>query len=218
MNVIFYILLLLTFVVCKADNILFIGNSLTTVNCFPCKFKRFAKKRYKIKNYTSTKRSVNLLYHAHSSRTKKQARRRNYKAIILQEQSQLLSDYRYHESGVAYFANNFRHVYLLQNWSQRTGYYANLQFSLLRNSESIAKRYKIKHIPVGYYWLYVYIFVPDLWMQLYKDDRHPSAMGSYLTGCIVYKTVYNVTNVPDIFKPRSISDKNRKTLLNVCNK
>ena len=205
-------------------NILSIGNSLTHRNCFPCKIRRFYNSNHtdRLQSFRSTTNAVQLSYHTYNRRTKRLIKSRGYKAIILQEQSDVISKVPYNPRTFIYFNNRFsnriRKFYILQIWAHRTGYFVREQHNIIRNTESISYRTGMQIIPLGHYWLYIYLFVPELWMQLYRDDRHLSVMGSYLTACIVYRNIFNIDEVLDTYRPRGIVRYKRKKLLRICNK
>ncbi|HEY4003198.1 MAG TPA: hypothetical protein VGO93_30295 [Candidatus Xenobia bacterium] len=58
---------------------------------------------------------------------------------------------------------------------------------LQRGYEGLADELHVPIAPVGLAWKQVRRERPDL--NLYEDDHHPSAMGSYLMACVVYRVL-----------------------------
>ena len=62
-----------------------------------------------------------------------------------------------------------------------------------RNSKTymdLGRELKAAVAPVGYAWKMAYDANPN-WPLYAKDNSHPSRMGTYLTACVFYSTIYN---------------------------
>ena len=62
-----------------------------------------------------------------------------------------------------------------------------------RNSKTymdVGRELKAAVAPVGYAWKMAYDANPK-WPLYAKDNSHPSRMGTYLTACVFYSTIYN---------------------------
>jgi len=66
-----------------------------------------------------------------------------------------------------------------------------------RNSKTymdVGRELKAAVAPVGYAWKMAYDANPK-WPLYAKDNSHPSRMGTYLTACVFYSTIYNKSPV-----------------------
>lgn len=216
----------------KSKNVLFIGNSFTSSNRMPFLFKKIAyKNNKKINVYQSTKNSYTFNAHSNDKDTLKLIKKRNYKAIFLQEQSMFLSQpyYFYKIHSLPYLEKLDKliegktdNLYLFLTWGYFNGNgfadtYDNMQDRLFNGYNEALKTIKYnnsKISQVGSYWKIAY---PELKLKLYKEDgQHPSLLGSYLSACVHFRSVFN-KKVNYKYRPKGINKKDHKMLTDICN-
>lgn len=192
-----------------ARHILFIGNSLSSRNCFPCKFARASK--YNIRVHSCFKGSTPLLYHITHKRCLRKIRRRRYNAIVLQEQSSLMLKPNYNDYAVRYMAKRYARVYIVSTWPHASNYYID-ELRIRNEVKKLADKYNVGVIPITIYWTWTSLFYPHI--QLTTDGIHPTVAGAYLAACVTSRTL---TGKVSRWKPRRLSKETHTILYTICN-
>ena len=213
---VFYFLLFFIPVLVESKT-LFIGNSLTARNCLPCMYKRIyqTSTRRKISTFRSTKGGYTLRAHLYYRKTHRALKRRRYGAVVLQEQSTLIKDPEYDVVAIRSIMRRHRNVYLIETWAH-TGKYFKDEELLRSNFKRVVGKTGVGLVPVGIYWTYIKIFLPDLGYKLTTDDIHPSKHGTYLAACLTVKSIHNI-HVSYRYRPKGISYRYHRLLTDICN-
>lgn len=218
------------------DYILFIGNSFTIANNMKGIFKDIGKenKNRAITTEQSARGSASWASHVKDPYTLSLIRsRNNWKAVVLQEQSQFLSypKYIYNLYSLQYLKlldsviqNHTGKITLFQTWGYEYGDYVQgddyykMQQRLISgyndaydtitlNRKSIA--------PVGQHWMNTF---PEMNSELYiYDGKHPSKYGSFLAACVIYKNIYQIPRVKYGSRIKGINETTKNKLLKYCN-
>lgn len=214
----FNILIFLLFTLSDArPRTIFIGNSLLKRNCAPCIYRKIyrASSSGSIGTSSLLKGGSSLTYHLNQRNTWKILKRYPRSIVVLQEQSQLIQQPGYVETSLASFTRKRKRVYLVGTWAHKGNYY-NVQFPLNSKFKKLSTKYGVTLAPVGQYWLYITLFSPELSLRLTTDGIHPSIEGTYLSSCIIYRSIFN-RHVYLGRRPRSITRSNFKLLQYYCN-
>ena len=209
MNFFFILSLLNLFITCTYSfKILFIGNSLSKCNCLPCKVSKISP--VAVKYNTCFKGGSPLIYHLTTKKCRRYLRRKKYNAIVLQEQSQMFLNPNYNEYAVKYMAKRFENLYIISTWPHASDYYNN-ESIIRKRIKKIATKYNITVIPVSIYWTWVKLFYPQI--TLTTDGIHPSLEGTFLTACIISRTLHGKMVY---YKPKRMTSTTHKILLSIC--
>ena len=208
MKLFYYLLLSTILCVYGKQKTLFIGNSLLSRNCFPCMYSKLSPAN--VKKVTCLKGSSPLLYHISDKRCQKKLDRQ-YKTVLIQEQSQMILNQNYNEQGIQYITTRHNDTRIISTWPHEGNFYQDERI-LRKRYKEIGNKYNITVVPVSLYWTYTKIFYPDI--QLTVDGIHPTHEGTFLSACVTARNVYgNVTQ----FKPNKIERNVYKLLYKICN-
>lgn len=222
---IFILYMLITYV-SAATNVLFLGNSFTGRK-MPKFFKKIARKfgeKVNIESYTPG--GVTWYYHSLAPKTEELINSKHWDAVVLQEQSSLLSlpgDVYYRQSlgplrALAYkLRNQTDQIVLFQTHAYYYGFDV-MQQRLIEGYNAAERSINtsfddVRVARAGEKWR---VAKDYFGMRLYKMDlRHPSTLGNYLDACVMYETIFNKSIYKLRFKPRGVSKKDKKKILQV---
>ncbi|MEM9145823.1 MAG: SGNH/GDSL hydrolase family protein [Pseudomonadota bacterium] len=205
-------LLALTPLASPRQNVLYIGNSLIASNTLPHLVFEMARSQGQRTAYTQhTPGGARLADHATHAGLRAAIRDTAWDLVVIQEQSQYsgFSD-RQVERDVLPFAaqiirdvrshNPAARIVLYQTMAHKdgdqqnkrvvpgVGTYAGMQRRINRTYDTIAMRNGASVAPVGTAWMTFRTRHPDL--ELYRDDRHPNPLGSYLVACVLFAVLF----------------------------
>ena len=175
-------------------SLLFIGNSLTFVNDLPGALKAIAAAEGRVIRVQS--RAVGgwtLALHDADPQTNALILRGGWDYVVLQEQSRLSVDnYPGFAAAAASLDAKIRaagaRTLLYQNWPCQS---QPQRFQDYHDAfGNVAAQLNAGWVRAGDAWGLVHQDQPGTWAQLYGDDVHPSAKGSYLTACVFYDVLY----------------------------
>ncbi len=194
-------------------SVLFLGNSLTSVNDLPktiadiaqslddsVKYDAYDPGSYTLKQDTTDQTAL--------SKIKSQP----WNFVVLQEQSEMpaLQDSRVNNEVIPYALQLDSLVHPLgsttktvffETWGYKDGdpqyctysptlcNYTAMQNQLSKSYYEMVQKTGALLAPVGEAWQVVRQTHPEI--QLYQDDRHPSTAGTYLAACVFYVTLFN---------------------------
>jgi hypothetical protein len=193
----------------SGTRVLFLGNSLTSVNDLPRRFAALAEAgghRVYVERFAPD--GWTLGDHAASPTSRRKVASVDWDYVVLQEQSQY--------PAVGWFADGtmfppartlvgrVRAVgaqpLLYQTWARRDGWpqmgvadYATMQRNVDQTYVNLAAEQHATVAPVGYaWWQAVDTGRTDLWQP---DGNHPTVAGTYLAACVFYATVFRQSPV-----------------------
>ena len=192
--------------------VLFIGNSLTSVNNLPGMVADIAKSHgYKMIHDSYTPGGARLYHHATNANVLQKLKEQPWDFVVLQEQSQfpgfshkqLSTDVFPYAKRLAEAAKKAHHntsVVFYMTMARRNGDHDNKHVSPeLLTYEGTQERVNRCYLemamdnhaliaPVGEVWKIIRKRSPDL--DLYSDDIHPNMTGTYLAACVFYATFF----------------------------
>ena len=192
--------------------VLFIGNSLTSVNDLPRSIAELAKSRNCYMEYdVYAPGGYRLSQHAADPLVLKKINQRAWDFVVLQEQSQLpafsqeqvqreIYPYAKKLSQLIRNANPKARIVFYMTMANKNGNPQNFHiFPELGTYEGMQRRINASYIsmaqqnqglvvPVGLVWENVRLKRPSL--DLYTDDTHPNPVGTYLTACVFYEILF----------------------------
>jgi len=196
----------------NAVRILFIGNSLTSVNNLPAMIAEIAKSHGTDVIYEAhTPGGARLRNHASNKNVLRKLRKRSWDFVVLQEQSQspgfgarqLSRDvfpYATRLVEESKKANPDTSVIFYMTMAHRNGdpqnqnvssellTYEGTQRRINRSYLTMARDNRALVAPVGEAWRIVREEQPDI--ALYADNTHPNPAGTYLAACVFYATLF----------------------------
>jgi hypothetical protein len=198
----------------SAISVLFIGNSLTSVNNLPKMVSDIAASQGDKVNYDMSAPGGYTLYqHTTNTDTQNKIQSGSWNFVVLQEQSQLpaFSDAEVSRQVLPYALELAKQIrqpstpakpVLYETWGYKNGdvsncgYYPTVcNYSLMQNQLSksynlMAKKTNGLLAPVGEAWRLLQSTHPEI--NLYNGDGiHPAAEGSYLAACVFYDIFFN---------------------------
>jgi hypothetical protein len=244
-------LLVIIFLLCKTSfsqkeqiNVLFLGNSYTSVNNLPEIISELTTNTTKTINYEAVSPGgCTLFQHAESALSLSKIRNGGWDYVVLQEQSQLpsIDYYRHNAMRPAYQAlydtimkyNPEATVVGYMTWGRRyggiqcvdygQGTYCSadfVDFNHMQDTMSIAyceNAYATNSYvaPVGDAWKAALTSNPDLVLHSF-DDSHPTYEGSYLAACVFYSVFWN-ENPIGVYHNELIDDTKAELLQTIAN-
>ncbi len=190
--------------------ILFIGNSYTYVNDLPHLFAQLAASgHHGVEVDSVVAGGWSLAQHANTAGTLSKISESKWDYVVLQDQSYLpaLAEQRNKEfePSVRYLDHAIREdgakTLLYMTWGRQKGLpeqgfsdFDSMQTQLTNAYLGVAQELKIPVAPVGEAWKAAIGHDPGL--ALWADDgSHPSVMGTYLTACVFYASIYQTSPV-----------------------
>lgn len=189
--------------------ILFIGNSYTFNNDLPALVKELGTdniESLEIELKALTPGGAKLKDHLNSSFALDIIQNGEWDFIIIQGHSlePLMNPLSFSEKAnelIGFAKKSGASVYLFETWSRATGNSIYTEEWSGKNPKSmqdlislryneIAKASGVKVIPIGTIWQRISNERPEI--KLYSEDgSHPTSLGTYLTACIIYKSIFN---------------------------
>lgn len=234
------ILLLPCFILAKEPiRILFIGNSYTYRNHMPRMFSKVAKANGKnVEVNWCVKGKTSFYRHSKREAVYKAIQWKKWDYVVLQGSSRdmLKDSLTYYDRTLPglnkitkAIQNNSKatKIVFFMTWSYRKGYkkfsFSNSHFKMIRRIslkyQAIAKQYNAMLNPVGLIWEKLY-FKHHI-KNLYKPDNgHPSVLGSYVTACSFYSTIFGrpVKHTPQAYIKISQHNRVEKLVGEYCEK
>jgi len=200
----------------EVTNVLMVGNSFTFFWNMPQLVDAMAKNQgVRLMVRQSTVGGSNLKQHWNEEKgtvTRKLLREQKWDYVILGDHS--LSTIDFPDRFTEYGENFSREIksfgaepMLYLTWSYKSN--PLMQSTITSEYMNLAKKLNIAVVPVGPIWMRARELRPDL--ELYFDDKHPSADGSYLIALIVYKAITG-KSVDEIPNRITTVDKNGEKL------
>ena len=183
--------------------VLFIGNSLTSVNDLPHSIAELAKSRNFYMEYdVYAPGGYKLSQHAIDPLVLKKINQGTWDFVVLQEQSQLpafsqeqvkteVYPYAKKLSQLIRTANPRTRIAFYMTMAKKnsnSGAYEEMQRRINASYINMAQQNQGLLVPVGLVWENVYLKRPSL--DLYIDDTHPNSTGTYLTACVFYAILF----------------------------
>jgi hypothetical protein len=194
--------------------VLFIGNSFTSVNDLPKTFSLIAKSLgNRVDCDMSAAGGYTLKQHSEYATTLDKIKSKPWNFVVLQEQSEMpvFADY-WLDKLVTPYAKNLNALIIQMHPSAKTvfyetwGYkngdqtyctstpdfcsYGSMQNSLNKSYKKLADDNSTILAPVGEAWSLVRKTNPEI--ELYQSDgKHPSPEGTYLAACVFYISIFN---------------------------
>jgi len=172
--------------------VLMIGNSLTYTNDLPGLLQQLSAGEYKpivIDSVTSP--MVSLRFHWNFTRARRTIANGHWDYVILQDFSRLPATNP--ERSIKYFSlfdeeirRSGAKTILFENWTRKA--YQDDYAPLLATYGKIREQTGAKIAPIGEVWHKFRAEHPEI--ALLKDDRHPTAAGTYLAACVLYDVLY----------------------------
>ncbi len=196
----------------RTVKVLFIGNSLTSVNNLPDMVADIAKSHgYKMIYDSYTSGGARLAQHASNANIRQKLNEQPWDFVVLQEQSQFpgfshkqlskdVFPYARRLTEAAKKAHPHTSVVFYMAMARRNGDPANkhvsselltyegMQLRVNRCYLEMANKNHALIAPVGEVWKTIRKQSPDL--DLYSDDIHPNKTGTYLVACVFYATFF----------------------------
>ena len=193
-------------------SILFIGNSLTSVNDLPKTLSDIAKSLGDTVNYDAYDPGSYTFKQDTTDQTAlSKIKSQPWNFVVLQEQSELpaLQDSRVANEVLPYARELNQDVHdadpatktvFYETWGYQNGdsqycestptlcSYAAMQNQLIKSYKAMAQKNSVLLAPVGEAWQIVRQTHPEI--NLYIDDRHPTPAGTYLAACVFYITLF----------------------------
>lgn len=206
----------------KTLKVLFVGNSLTEFNNLPRMVARMAKSRGNKLLYAShTPGGARFLNHASDESLRQKIEKKPWDYVILQEQSQVPAfPYQQVSKEVFPYATELvdtirklhsrgRPVFFM-TMAGKNGIpkyadvvpalstYEGTQNRINQTYLSMGAHNKTKVAPVGVVWKKLRKEKPSL--ELYADEIHPNIVGTYVSACVIYATLFNqkVAGIPSL--------------------
>jgi hypothetical protein len=194
-------------------SVLFIGNSLTSVNDLPKTVADIAKSLGDTVNYDAYDPGSYTFKQDTTDQTALgKIRSQSWNFVVLQEQSEMpaLQDLRVDNEVLPYAldlntdihnANPAAKTVFYETWGYQNGdsqycrstptlcNYAVMQDQLIKSYSMLVQKTGGLLAPVGQAWQKVRQAHPEI--NLYADDRHPTPAGTYLAACVFYITLFN---------------------------
>ncbi len=190
--------------------ILFIGNSYTYRNHMPIIFSKIAKSNGKnVEVNWCVKGKTSFYRHSLRKQVYKAISWKKWDYVVLQGSSRdmLKDSLTYHEKtmpGLNRMIDSIQKnhdktkLVFYMTWSYRKGYKklsdSNTHFKMIRRISSkykeIAEKYQSKLSPVGLIWEKLY-FKHNIKNLYQPDNAHPSKLGSFVTACSFFSTIFN---------------------------
>jgi len=220
-----FLFTLLTFVFIPEVNtskVLFIGNSFTNNNNMPILFKKICmknKKKVKIDKYAPGGYSWSS--HCYSEITESILKKKYYDYVIFQEQSFLLSTNSevYNRYSIPYLKclidkTKSKNILLYITWGYQNEDYYSMQERLVNGyNDALKVTNNGILVHVGNVWMQAY---EELKNELYNTDKkHPSKLGSLLSACVHYRTIYKTKS--EIYCPKNVDNKKCLRIFYYCN-
>lgn len=193
-------------------SILFIGNSFTHMNDMPSIFSKIATAKGKsIHVEKNTKAGAS--FHVHTTRNDMYSAisSRKWDYIVLQGYSREFSHTKEYidTASIPYINqildtiktyNSCTNLLLYNTWGYKNGFanreeintYEKMQDSIIKGYKYISELYTIPIVPVGMVWKHVREIHPELNLYV-EDDEHPNRLGSYLSACTFYASIFKET-------------------------
>lgn len=183
-------------------DVLFIGNSYTTVNNLPGMLEALSAKA-KVKRQVKTARSTHggwtLQKHWDDEKQGSQAaiKKGKWDYVVLQEQSQMPFMYPKvtHKFGLLFgkLIQEYKATPLFYiTWARQ--HQPENQVKIKATYEGMAKALNAKIAPVGLAWERVLKANPGIKLHQ-RDKSHPSPEGTYLTACVFFSVIYDQSPV-----------------------
>ncbi len=183
--------------------VLFLGNSYTYGNKLPQVVAALAaadKSARPLEVKMVAGGGKNLLWHAGNKASREAIASGRWDYVILQDQSltpTLMPDRTRqgaHKLNAAITKSGARTMFFM-TWQRRPTpelleKYPDMHKRNSKTYMDLARELKAAVAPVGYAWKMAYDANPK-WPLYAKDNSHPSRMGTYLTACVFYSTIYN---------------------------
>lgn len=201
----------------KTVKVLFIGNSLTSVNNLPGMVDNIAKSHGSRVLYNSyTPGGTRLANHASDPKVLRKIKEKSWDFVVFQEQSQypgfsrkqLSKDVFPYAKRLAQMvknANRRSKVVFYMTMARRNGdpdnkdvspellTYEGMQKRVNRCYNDMGKANGALVAPVGEVWQAIRKEKPGL--NLYSDNTHPNRTGTYLAACVFYATFFNEPSI-----------------------
>ncbi len=185
----------------ESRKVLFVGNSYTYFWNLPQNVALMAEsKNIDLKTAQSTSGGVNLGHHWKGERnleTKEKIKSGNYDVVVLQDHSMRAIQ---HPDSLLYYGklwgdyikSNGGQPFVYLTWARKWDPY--MQEKITEKYIELAKKINARVVPVGLAWQKVRELRPDL--DLYDPDgSHPSTIGTYLTACVFFAAITNVSPI-----------------------
>ncbi|MCE1254111.1 MAG: hypothetical protein LWX83_11255 [Anaerolineae bacterium] len=189
----------------NTQNVLFIGNSYTFTNDLPGSLSQLAcSAGHKLATDMAAEGGWTLAEHAASDKTLEKIKQKKWDRVVLQDQSILpaFMDYRTQKMYPAVrllagkITQNGSQMMLFNTWAHRNGLpeygitsTLDMQSRLNAAYGGIGLELGAPIVPVGKAWMKA-VSAPyslDLWQE---DGSHPNPLGTYLTACVFYASIY----------------------------
>jgi hypothetical protein len=208
----------------RSLKVLFIGNSLTYYNDLAGLVQAFAANEERPLYIDAvTFPLASLDWHWSHTAARKKIREGTWDIVILQQYSTAPAD---DPSGTVEQYERFgREVarvgaqpLIFQNWTRagREGDYGRMLETYKHAQNAIGGRIA----PIGEAWRIVRKEHPDIQVFETLDDRHPTVAGTYLTACVLYRTLYGkpATGLPTRMEGLKVSPEAARTLQEVADR
>ena len=190
-------------------SILFIGNSFTHMNDMPSIFNKIATAKGKVVHVEKNTKA-GASFHVHTTRIDmfETINSRKWDYIVLQAYSREFSHSKEYidTASLPYFNqildtiklnHSCTNLLLYNTWGYKNGYieredinsYDKMQDSIISGYKYISNLYNIPIVPVGMVWKYVRDLHPDINLYV-EDEAHPNKLGSYLSACTFYASIF----------------------------
>lgn len=190
----------------ECTQILFIGNSYTSVNDLPGTLTRLINSsEHRIEATMIAPGGWFLADHVKSAETINLINSQKWDFVVLQEQSQVPASiqmratqtYPAARTLVGNIKANGSTPMLFITWAHRDGWpeqniptYEKMQLAIDDGYTTIGQELKVRMSPVGFAWLKMRQQNPQ--MNLWQDDgSHPNEMGTYLAACVFYASIFH---------------------------
>lgn len=197
----------------KKIKILFVGNSKTYINNIPKKVQELAKSggytKVSVKKVTQGGKTLSYLANKYKGKIEKEA----YDYVILQEQSDNYTNYNDFLGGAKQVSKLVRgkneevNIYVRQVWLYKnSGVQARTK--VYQNAEKVAENINANLIYDGKAFDECRSKYESI--NLFKDDKHQSEAGAYLSACSIYEAVFKESSVGLKYKSKLNADQAKK--------
>lgn len=179
-------------------NVLFIGNSHTYLNQMPRMLMALVDaedRGFKMNAEQSTGKGVSLEWHWRNPPTREMIASRRWDYVVLQDRSggplEALESFQRHARLLdEEIKKQSGRTVLYMTWANRSR--PETQALLADAYTTVSRQLDALLAPVGLVWEHARRLKPDL--DLYHPDgRHANPLGSYLTACVFYAVLFNVS-------------------------
>ena len=229
---------------CKAQriNVLFLGNSYTQVNNLPSTIANLSQDAsHSIIVESNTPGGYTLDQHSQNETSLQKIRKGGWDYVVLQEQSQMPSIDYYRFSNMYPAAERLRdsiskynpcaEIILYMTWGRRDGGqqcenygdglycsadfrdFDHMQDTMTSSYYKLTQRLKCNCAPAGEAWRTA---IHQTGMNLFSSDgSHPSTYGTYLTACVFFGSIWNVSPI-GLNTAFEISEEDARTLQEIA--